>query len=60
LRQIRGGEKVSKSEPEDQSFGPVLDGITLPDTVVLPPEIVPLLPWMSLSELKVVIVSRSK
>jgi len=48
---------VSKSESEDQSFGPVLDGITLPDTVVLPPEIVPLLPWMSLSELKVVIAA---
>jgi len=48
---------VTKSESEDQSFGPVLDGITLPDTVVLPPEIVPLLPWMSLSELKVVIAA---
>jgi DNA-binding Lrp family transcriptional regulator len=48
---------VTKSEPEDKSFGPVLDGITLPDTVVLPPEIVPLLPWMSLSELKVVIAA---
>lgn len=48
---------MTKSEPEDKSFGPVLDGITLPDTVILPPEIVPLLPWMRLSELKVVIAA---
>lgn len=42
---------------KDEAFGPVLDGITLPDTVVLPPEIVSLLPWMSLAELKVVIAA---
>jgi len=44
---------VSKNE----SFGPVLDGITLPETIILPPEIIPLLPWMSLAELKVVIAA---
>ena len=41
----------------DDNFGPNLNGITLPDTVILPPEIVPFLPWMSLSELKVVIAA---
>jgi len=39
------------------NFGPVLDGISIPDTVVLPPEVVMLLPWMSLAELKVVIAA---
>lgn len=48
---------MSRNEPDDRSFGPVLDGITLPDTVILPPEIIPLLPWMSLAELKVVIAA---
>ncbi|MDT8899484.1 MAG: hypothetical protein ACPLRM_04735 [Anaerolineae bacterium] len=38
-------------------FGPILDGISIPDTVVLPPEVVMLLPWMSLAELKVVIAA---
>jgi len=42
---------------KDEAFGPILDGITLPDTVVLPPEVVMLLPWMSLAELKVVIAA---
>jgi hypothetical protein len=48
---------MSKNEPEDKSFGPVLDGISIPDTVVLPPEIIPLLPWMNLAELKVTIAA---
>ncbi|WP_322793580.1 hypothetical protein [Bellilinea sp.] len=48
---------MTKNEADDKSFGPVLDGITLPDTIILPPEIVPLLPWMSLAELKVVIAA---
>ncbi|GIV67126.1 MAG: hypothetical protein KatS3mg047_1519 [Bellilinea sp.] len=39
------------------NFGPILDGISIPDTVVLPPEVVMLLPWMSLAELKVVIAA---
>ncbi len=42
---------------EDAAFGPILDGISIPDTVVLPPEVVMLLPWMSLAELKVVIAA---
>lgn len=42
---------------ENDHFGPILDGISIPDTVVLPPEVVTLLPWMSLAELKVVIAA---
>ncbi len=42
---------------ENDDFGPILDGINIPDTVVLPPEVVMLLPWMSLAELKVVIAA---
>ena len=42
---------------KDEAFGPILDGITLPDTVVLPPEVAALLPWTSLAELKVVIAA---
>lgn len=41
----------------NDNFGPILDGITLPDTIILPPEVVTLLPWMSLAELKVVIAA---
>ncbi len=48
---------MSKTETDDKNFGPILEGITLPDTVVLPPEVVTLLPWMSLAELKVVIAA---
>ncbi|MEJ5315115.1 MAG: helix-turn-helix domain-containing protein [Anaerolinea sp.] len=42
---------------KNESFGPVLDGITLPETIILPPEIVPLLPWMNLAELKVTVAA---
>ncbi|GAP11802.1 hypothetical protein BECAL_02996 [Bellilinea caldifistulae] len=42
---------------ENDDFGPILDGISIPDTVVLPPEVVMLLPWLSLAELKVVIAA---
>jgi len=45
-----------ETNPHDD-FGPILDGISIPDTVVLPPEVVMLLPWMSLAELKVVIAA---
>jgi len=45
-----------ETNPRDD-FGPILDGISIPDTVVLPPEVVMLLPWMSLAELKVVIAA---
>ncbi len=45
-----------ETNPHDD-FGPILDGISIPDTVVLPPEVVMLLPWMSLAELKVTIAA---
>lgn len=44
------------TNPNDD-FGPILDGISIPDTIILPPEVVQLLPWMSLAELKVVIAA---
>ncbi len=42
---------------KNESFGPVLDGITLPETIILTPEIIPLLPWMNLAELKVTVAA---
>jgi len=41
----------------DNDFGPTISGITLPETVVLPPEMMPLLPWMGLAELKVTLAA---
>lgn len=48
---------MSSDNGNTDNFGPILDGISIPDTVVLPPEVVMLLPWMSLAELKVVIAA---
>ncbi|GAP07501.1 hypothetical protein ATHL_02384 [Anaerolinea thermolimosa] len=48
---------MGETSDDSKAFGPVLDGISIPDTVVLPPEVVMLLPWMSLAELKVVIAA---
>ncbi len=38
-------------------FGPVCEGIQIPETVILPPEVIELLPWMSLAELKITIAA---
>ncbi len=41
----------------DEEFGPVVAGIALPETIILPPEIIQLLPWMGLAELKVTVAA---
>jgi len=38
-------------------FGPTVQGIIYPDTVILPPEVLQLMPWMTLAELKVTIAA---
>lgn len=41
-------------------FGPTINGIQLPENITLPPEIVQLLPWMKLAELKCTIAAIAK
>jgi len=41
----------------NDDFGPTIKGVTIPETVVLPPEVIQLLPWMSLAELKITIAA---
>lgn len=41
----------------DEEFGPVVAGIALPETIILPPEVIQLLPWMGLAELKVTVAA---
>lgn len=48
---------MPETDDNDDNFGPILDGITLPDTIILPPEIIPLLPWMGMAELKVTLAA---
>ena len=41
----------------NDDFGPTIDGIVIPETVILPPEVLRLMPWMTLAELKVTIAA---
>jgi len=41
----------------NDDFGPTIDGIVIPKTVILPPEVLQLMPWMTLAELKVTIAA---
>ncbi len=41
----------------NDDFGPTIKGVTIPETVILPPEVIQLLPWMSLAELKITIAA---
>ena len=41
-------------------FGPTINGIQLPENITLPPEIVQLMPWMKLAELKCTIAAIAK
>ena len=41
----------------NDDFGPTIEGVIYPDTVILPPEVIRLMPWMTLAELKVTIAA---
>ena len=38
-------------------FGPIIEGIHLPKEIILPPEVITLLPYMGLAELKVTLAA---
>jgi hypothetical protein len=44
----------------NDKFGPTVDGIQLPEHITLPPEIITLLPWMKLAELKCTLAAIAK
>jgi len=50
-------QKRKSEETMTEDFGPTIQGIVYPDTVILPPEVLQLMPWMTLAELKVTIAA---
>lgn len=41
----------------NDDFGPTLEGLQIPEAIILPPEVIHLLPWMTLAELKITIAA---
>ena len=39
------------------NFGPVIEGIELPETLILPPQVIQLMPYMNQAELKIVLAT---
>jgi len=50
-------KKTNSEATMTDDFGPTIQGIVYPETVILPPEVLQLMPWMTLAELKITIAA---